>query len=382
MEIFAYADETDFPLDRGNEAMRSLGCGILITQKEIPQSIIEAAVNELRQLNDPVLFKKTLKHNHFHAKDDTRIAKEILIKHINSHIDAVFCVAYYDGISEDRAKNVAVKEKLLLQCLDAATIDFFNSTTPVNLILERRPELNDVRCQEWIDNIYKAYDASNLLSFKTYYPRLTVRLGTKKNPGLQVADLLLWSVNRSRSVPEDKVIFNQLKIKAQFFSSADRTDFNKTGTYFINDYPVLSRSNYPFIFKKTETTEDVLHSYIIIERVIRNLESSDFNEENNHLYKEVNRIATFLKLEGYSPTEREFQQIGRAYLRIFDSLPVYKDFSDDNIEAWTILFHTKHTASIMIIMGQIHGNRTRQAIARYRYNRQKDGTLEQIMNPT
>lgn len=381
MPVFAYADETVFDVDllKGH---KSLGCAIFLTDTEIKQELIDEALNNLRQ-QQPVSPKiqdsivKTLNKKQFHASKDSNYAKQSFVDAINKHVKGILAVSYYDNPAIATSRD---QEKFFERCMSSSSLEFFNSMEEVNLVIEQREGLSPVHVEEWKELIYRLFENSSftLPSFKTYYPKINITIGDKTVPGLQVVDFLLWAVNRSRQIPAKIDWRKQLKFATQYHFQQEGSNHN-AGHYYLNKIGLDNRSEYPVRFEKSETAEELLHAWILIERFFRTLEESDFTGARNHLYSHFVSVQRLFARGEYHLKENDLILIGRTFIRLFDSLPLYRHVADDNIESWTLLHHAKHIASIILAQGHIHCNRTRGYILRWRYNAQISGELEAIM---
>lgn len=83
-----------------------------------------------------------------------------------------------------------------------------------------------------------------------------------------------------------------------------------------------------------------------------------------------------LKKKDYHLKSDDIKQIGSIFLRLFDTLPVYSHIPNTDTESWAVLFHMKYLASMFVRQGQIHFNRTRNEILRWRYKMQLEDPNE------
>ena len=166
---------------------------------------------------------------------------------------------------------------------------------------------------------------------------------------------------------------NRMKYKTWHYYR-DHGNQNR-GKYYLNTLPDDTSSpddEYPYKFEKPQEWELFINAYINIERFLTSIDQSDFSEKTMHLYDDFNSIALKLKRENYHLQEKDFIQVGSVFLRLFDTLPVYKYLSDSDNESWTVLLNAKYLASYLVRNDQLHFLRTRDAIQRWRYQMQNE----------
>lgn len=380
MALFSYADETKFDIDK-TKGHTSLGCAIFITDTEITQELIDEALLKLRNVkpaNDSIRqsINSTLRRGMFHASKDSNYAKDCLLEVINKSLNGVLCTTYYKNPEQiDRPTDL---EKFFERCMTTSSIEFFNAMDEINLVIEQRPTLASVHIERWKETIYRLFENSSfkLPSFKTYFPQINISLGDKSVPGLQVVDLLLWIINQSKKTP----LNDDWKKKLRFgFYRESRQEGSKQseGQYFLNKAMPRDLDNYPVPYENSETHEDLIWAWLRIEQFLRLIEESDFDETNRHLYNNFIPARTLLLRPGYNLKENDLSLIGRTFIRLFDSMPLYKYIPDSDIEAWKAMHHAKHIASIILASGHLHVGRTKDFIIRWRF--QNEERLDDII---
>ncbi len=378
MAIYAYADETIFILDNLTN-QTALGCGIFISDTEIKQGLIREALYNLK--SDPEFQTKldgrTIKRKFFHASDDSKNAHSHLCVAINKHLKGVFDFSYFDNVTEKDLKNSKFRENIISRCLSASTLEFFNSPREVYLTVEQRQGYNDSDTSNWLQHIYHMYEGASydIPSFKTFFPKITISLRGKREPGLQITDFLMWSVNRSiRKVP-NATWLQRLKFTRWHFYR-DENSHNR-GQYQLNTLSLTNPSeNYPFKFKKPETWYLCLEAYILIERFLIAYDIEDFPPHALHLFDEFQSISARLKDTDYHIKSEDLELIGSVFLKLFDTIPLYKDVENNNKEAWEILLYAKYLAAMFVRKERIHFHRTKEEIQRWRYMMQTERAKE------
>lgn len=373
MPLYAYADESIFTLNKSNNEL-ALGSGILVTSNAVEKEWIAEAINNLRidPDFDDIKDKRTVNRNFFHASDDSKNGHSHLCRFINKYVAGIFDYSYVDSIKQENLLERNFSEKVFTRCMNNSTLELFLSSEEVFLTIEKRSKLSEDIIERWLTELYKMYEKAthNTTSYKTFYPRINILLKSKEEPGLQVVDFLIWAVNRTRSESPDNTWHDRLKYQT-WHSYRDVGNQNRA-KYYLNVFPndLNSFEEYPFKFEKPEEWESFIQAYIIIERLLFSIEKSDFDSNSMHLFPDFESISLKLRNTEYFLDNADIERIGSIFIRMFDTLPLYKFISLDDKEAWTVLFHAKYLASMLVRNDQIHFNRTSGEILRWRYRMQ------------
>lgn len=379
MAIYAYADETIFVANTETNEL-ALGCGIFVTESKIEQSVIDDAILKLSEDNDFDSFKdkRTISRNYFHASEDSKNGHSYLCRAINENIKGVFDYTFINKINLKDTTQKGFSESIFNRCLSHSTIELFLATDEVFLVIENRNEINEATLLNWKKQVYNMYEgtAYNLPTYKTFYPKLNISLKGKSEPGLQVVDFLMWAANRKKTINPDETWHRRLKYNT-WFEYEDEGNQNRA-KFHLNSTP-LDRdvhNDYPVKFKKFEEWEDFLYAYIAIERFLVHIDKSDFTTQSIHLYDDFHNISMKLANDTYHLKSSDYKEIGSTYLRLFDTLPIYRDVKDSDLDSWTILLNSKYLASMLVRNDQIHFNRTKGEIHRWRYKMQTENGEE------
>jgi hypothetical protein len=378
MAIYAYADETIFTINKDTNE-QALGCGIFVTQNKIEPLIINEALKELSEDNEFDLDRdqRTINRNFFHSSEDSKNGHSYLCNSINKNIQGIFDYTYIDKISQVETTKKGFSEKMFNRCLSFSTLELFLTTDEIFLIVEKRDSLNLENLSKWQAQLYKLYEGAtyNMPTYKTFYPKLHIELKSKGEPGLQVVDFLMWSINRTKTVKPNQVWHNRLNYKT-WYEYKDEGNQNRA-KYHLNTFPtsIDISENYPIKFEKFEEWEDFLNSYVIIERFLVTIDISDFTEKNIHHIPDFLKISKKLKDQNYNLNGNDLTEVGSIFLRLFDTLPLYSHIENDDKVAWTILLNSKYLASMLVRDDGLHFSRTKNEIHRWRY-------IMQSQNPT
>lgn len=385
MAIYAYADETIFTINNTTNEL-ALGCGILVTKNKIEEFVIDDALIELGKDADFDFQKdqRTLNIKFFHSSEDSKNGHSYLCNSINKNVKGVFDYTFIDKINQNETTTKGFSENQFNRCLSHSTLELFLTTDEIFLIIENREALNLETLSKWQTQLYKLYEGAtyNSPSFKTFYPKLNIQLKGKSEPGLQVVDFLMWAINRTKTSNPNQVWHNRIKYKTWYEYKGERNQ--NRAKYHLNTFPADTDINedYPIKFEKYEEWEQFLNAYVIIERVLVSLDKNDFNEKSEHLFSDLDKISTKLKTIDYHLNGIDLTEVGSVFLRLFDTLPVYSHIQDNDKEAWTILLNSKYLASMLVRNDQIHFNRTKNEIHRWRYKMQTENadTFKELIN--
>lgn len=370
MAIYAYADETIFTVNQQKNEF-AIGYGILVSEVKIDRSVIDEALKELSQDIDfdPKKDQKTIDNEFFHASEDSKNGHSYFCRSINKNIKGVFDYTYKNEVEQKDLLNKGFTEEIFKRCLTSSTLELFSTANEVFLIIERRDTLNEKSILEWKKQLYRLYEGAsyNTPSYKTLYPKLNILLKNKNEPGLQVVDFLIWASNRTNRTKPDNTWHKRIKY-LNWYSYKEENDFNRA-KFYLNCHSGTRADiyDYPFRFEKPKEWQDCLNAYVHIEKVLIKIEKSDFNETNIHLYKDLYSVSKKLKDDDYQLKSSDIKLIGSVYLKLFDTLPVYQNVSNDDMNGWTVLFHTKYLASMFVREDQIQFGRTRDEILRWRF---------------
>lgn len=385
MAIYAYADEAIFTIDNKTNEL-ALGCGIFVTKNKIDEFVIDEALLELAKDDDFDFTKdqRTLSRNFFHSSEDSKNGHSYLCNSINKNVKGVFDYTFIDKIKQIEITTKGFSEKQFNRCLSRSTLELFLTTDEIFLIIEKREALNDETISKWQTQLYKMYEGAtyNIPSYKTFYPKLNIHLKNKNEPGLQVVDFLMWAINRTKTSSPNQVWHNRLNYKT-WYEYKDEGNQNRA-KYHLNTFPtdIDINEDYPIKFEKYEEWEQFLNAYVIIERFLVSIDKNDFNEKSEHLFSDLDKISAKLKAINYHLNGNDLTEVGSVFLRLFDTLPVYSHIQDNDKEAWAILLNSKYLASMLVRNDQIHFNRTKNEIHRWRYKMQIQNadTFKELIN--
>jgi hypothetical protein len=368
MKVFAYADETEFLLKSANSSI--IGSAILITEKEIDESVIASAINNLKA--EQSLDKndlRTIKNDFFHASSDSKNAHWYLCDAINNNINGLFKYSYHN---QSLAKKVTTIESLNKRTLELAAIPLIDyKFEEITLYIEGRSKFDQKKSEAWIENLYRILEVTlhNQTSMITYFPKINIIVDDKRNPGLQVVDFVLWAHNRTLN--GDFRWLNSLKAVRRDNHRIENSP-SSGGSFYLNEmieFP-LERLNYPFTIPQESNHNEVIRSYVIMEQTILILSQhiDKLPITIDHFKQVLKSLAKKLIKANKSLSVQLIQEVASVYLRLFDTLPIYSNLKDEDKGGWDVLLFSKYIAALIRRTGFINSGRTIDHIAYWKYH--------------
>jgi hypothetical protein len=188
--LFVYVDETVY-------RDKVWGAGALVTEEAVSEMLVHEALTSLGNdpdIHDPrwkVQDHRTLDRGFFHATDDSQNAHSHFAKVIKRSMNGLFVFSYKSSIqSASEAETHWFNSLLTLISIDKRGLKF-------EICLENREGLNREALSKIISRKHKISDdlAYEIPSLPSFYSYIDINSVVKKEPGVQVADFLLWSTN-------------------------------------------------------------------------------------------------------------------------------------------------------------------------------------------
>jgi len=373
MKLTIYSDETEF--QKGNE--KYVGCGYLCLDEEISSEIINIALNALK--NDPDIYKpkfkkqdfRTIQNKYFHASDDSQNAHSHLCDSIRERVSGNFDYFYYkpDNVNSSQKNNDVGKIQNFTLMLSSMIISNL-MPDKITFIIEERNTFSQIQANSWIDNLYKMKEKSiyDYPSIPSLFPHIEIIIKDKSESGLQLADFILWAVNRSNMIPSDLTWLERLELK--FRQSIN--DINgpiESGSYRLKDGVKSHFIKYPdsvLPIKDGNTNQDLIDSFILIEKSLKNALNNSLPDRVNHLKTDLSEKVEKLKNKDLHFSTELIQQSASIFLRLFDTLPLYKNFSDNDFEKWNKILFARKIAGLILRNDLPHGVNTMDYLTKYR----------------
>jgi hypothetical protein len=293
-ELYVYVDESVRELPDGR---RLVGAGALIATQPIGADLIDRALVALE--SDPDRHdenrckqdERTLRRRHFHASDDNVNARSALSREIRASVRGKFECSFAEA--KTRRDEQDFRMHSIVSILPALA-----ERLPLNVVFELRSGFGRESGEKLIEHMNQGFDWATyqMVMWRTFYPRIEVRVEPKGEPGLQVADLLLWGALQQTLDPTSR------KTRVLDWCGAyrwahgghdgDRFVGHRDSKYFINHKsPWLGASHdehprpYPVSLESLDDIDSVslANLYCFAERVVRAYASGDLPEHAEHL---------------------------------------------------------------------------------------------------
>jgi hypothetical protein len=370
MNFYIYSDETEFSLGSNSTKKEIVGSGLLIVESPIDEKIIKNALSNLQV--DPDIYSescesqdtRTLKRKYFHACEDSKNAHSHLCTAIRDEIKGLFKSSYYylDNSSQSSQSpySSATRNTKQTLSLELASLQFLNQNRNIHLYVESRESFNINHKSLWLESFFRNRERAIFDSpcIPICFPSIYIEFLDKRNPGLQVTDFLLWAVNRSMSKGDkwlERLNLNRVD-ESSLLKRESRIE-QAIKLYTLGNYLSLKElvefTSYPVSgdilndYVNRLSVEEICNLFISIENYIKNLIHDDLPAHIGHLKDDLFFAATLLSRE-FDFSENVLETIASIYLRIFDTLPVYKNDSFDDERQWLNLLASRKLAALLL----------------------------------
>ncbi|MCB0540094.1 MAG: DUF3800 domain-containing protein [Bacteroidetes bacterium] len=365
MELFIYSDETVFDFCDQRGKFEAVGSGTLVTTKPISKHLISSALVELGKDPDieDVKTKKqdyrTLKDKFFHASVDSKNAHSHLCRSIVKNVQGNFSYCVYNKINNLILTENSRLEKIIKFTTSFSAIQIFNEgqkVEKVNWFIEGRSELTQSAMSKWIEKWFRMYEdlfSFHLTAIPQYYPKLELFIEDKNNPGLQVLDFILWATNRKYGCIKNSTWFDRLKLtlENEDFENSNLIHF---GNFYLSKkvkfnntkpYPVDAR----FLGGITSFAA-IFHLYRFIELKLKKIAFEGLPSHCSHFNENLQKITNRTNDMRIDLTEEDLLKQASLFIRLFDTLPIYKGFPvNEYIDwNWANLLFAKKLAGFII----------------------------------
>lgn len=354
MTLYIYADETEFELN--NDKM--IGSGLLVVNSPIGNIVITEALNNLQ--NDPDIEKKqfkardmeTFKKGHFHATDDSPNAHSHFCKSIIKYAKGNFIYSYYNPEKEKPWRKERDLNDLQKLTLGLTSLSTFYTTQEIDFTIEERNGFNFNHVHPWWEDLckqieYTIYDSPEI---PVKFPLIKLKTADKRNPGLQVTDFILWSMNRSKGVPSHGDWYKRLELKLSSAFNEVEGPIEK-GSYLLGEEtesPLPSYPDYCLPVKDPIGAEGLINTYILIERYLKYISRQLFPPHAEHLKVGVVNIVKQLSNRDKSFSNDLIQESSSVFIRLFDTLPIYDSLTEDDKNTWSNLLTARKMAALFL----------------------------------
>lgn len=337
-KVFSYIDETQFKINDD----KILGAGTFSSLKEIKNKLITEGLNELEKLciadhSERKLLERTLNRGFFHATDDCDIARITFAKTINKNLTGSFEVffASNDILKYQHPKsNMSDQHRQQQMAVLATFADSVNFNKPIEVFIERAPK-QIIKQKSFWENawIEQLKSAINLPMSPHYFPKIETNIVDKNNPGTQVTDLLLWACQRKYSGKPDNRVLELSGLNKRLSLPYKNTSVFYDSYFLKHEFKNRKSYHKNLNIKQINSNKNRIENLIIADQaaieLITNLsEKNPFPEKIVHFKNKILNAAK--KIKDYPDNPGYLQTIRELYLIIFDTLPIYPKYNENN----------------------------------------------------
>lgn len=353
--IFAYADETGFKIKEND----IVGAGVLFSKKEITQEIINLALEKLDKIHKQkpqANINKTLERGHFHATDDSWIAREVFAKTIKDNIEGNIEVTFANN-KKINSTNIfksnmipphRQQQAIIFSLLSEASK--FSET--VNLFIEEGPKQIISQKSFWADAWATLQNqAIETPQFRQCFPKVEQFLVNKKNPGTQIIDLILWISQRNLS----EKVTNNLELTSGLMSRMHSEIDNPLNIFFKNYYigkEIRWKNFYPpktvpnLNIDQLKESDFIKADNFAISVILSLQQQLPLPNHISHLENDIKIIAQ--KIITYTDYSEILNEVRWLFILLFDTLPIYTGLPQTDLNTWDNLLTAKQIIASML----------------------------------
>lgn len=365
---FVYIDETVFK-------DKFIGVCALETNHQIGQDVVASALENLKIDPDIIgnkLDQETIRRGYFHASEDSKNAHSHFARSIKSTIAGTVHFSYIPFL------NDATKEKDFRSNTIFSFMLKLKLPQEVKIYFEKRHGFSGEVFKKEIETLYGHLDrmAYNLPFTPTFYPKLELIPSDKREPGIQVADYILWALNWTIYEPASKNARWLAWAGAESSAVAEvpiAPGFSDRGGKFgwytlsqaLPDDIIKQIETYPLTARmQTLSTEETLGCYIRAEQLVHSLKNYSFPAHAKHFEQNALNLIRDLRNPTVG-TRRKVVSVASMFLRLFDTLPLYAGI-DKTDDRFAELMRMRKYMGLLFHENLLHGARMMDACCQMR----------------
>jgi len=366
-----YVDETAAD---ARSPIKLVGAAVLVTGSPIAEGIIETALSHLdadpdrhradRRAQDD----RTLKRGYFHASEDSANAHSHLCKAIRETVQGVVAYHLFDMDKLEPWRRAQTENGLQNAAFSLSAYLPLRQATPVSFIVEARRGQGDLR-KRWLESFLMGLEWAiyDMPLQPILFPQIDISIGAKRMAGLQVVDFLLWALNRGLQHVTDPWA-ERVGLRLDHTTAQQDGPMN-TGLYSLGAGRLkLPTPTYPApVLPLPEYTgrDKIGNALILMERCVR-FWYARLPDHSAHLHGVLVIAMKGLANEQFASSAQSIERIASAFLRIFDTVPIYAQASEEDIDLWHRMLGAKRLASLVLRKDLVHGQATLAYMARFR----------------
>ena len=373
--MILYIDETHY-YENVTTGPEFVGTGILIVEDEAhPKLVVDKALTDLACDPDIVSVtterfdRRTLERQWFHACEDSKNAHSWLCQSINDSLVANFCYNYFPVGSD--------VEEALFQTFMYAGVQICAKPSPAILYIERRIGFTETVATRLVNKVFDAitWGAYNGYGMPAYFPAFKIIMVGKNNPGIQITDFLTWAVNRTRTIPPNKVWEQRRKFTSRS-TAGGQNEYVDQGDYVLRGgiEHQLRSGIYPqaaFPLSEFSGNDAIVRLFCFILTSVRDFLAEKPASHVQHIHLHYKDLKNELEDSSIVFTVDLVGRVSSCFIRIFDMLPIYTAADLTNIPRFHDLLLAKRLAGLTLRKDLIHGIMTAQFLAKTLRNQLK-----------
>lgn len=358
--MYLYIDESIFNINDSD----FYAVGLLATETEIGRDVVDEALFNLSK--DPEIHgdtekmdMDTLGRGYFHSADDSKNAHSHLCTSIVKYVRGTFRVQYTKPCSQKKVRTIEEIHRLNTQLVSLITTYYHE---PVHIFIEQRSSLSQESAEKIIEDLFDEIDRSaySNAALPAVYPKVTVAVVGKDNPGIQIVDFILWAVKNKYANNRNSRWVDYLSLKIS--NSFDQPQGDMAGgEYLLNGgikSPSLGTDVYPpSVFPLEDSyyeKVDFKTIYLWAEQILHSLSTKGLPEHARHFESELNRLCATLKATAFVQ-EKLIRQVAKLFIRLFDTVPIYQHLDPaSDAQKFELLLHVRRCMGL-ILSGEICG---------------------------
>lgn len=348
VKLYCYCDEAQFDGEKGT----TYGVGALLTDTPVEARVTESALEALRaypQADEWDL--RTVQRGYFHASEDSKIAHSVICSSINTTVTGNFLYQHTrDGPSLlVQHPSRPTQETHYATTLSGIVVQASQHAHDLELIVEDRPGLQQQQVEAEVERVYRLREAfaARQPNVPLLFPRCSVRIASKFEPGLQVVDFLLWSTNRLHRKEPDRTWFDRLEREKAHLTVRHPGTPEESGLFSMKNSVYRVICDYPMEALPVDipqTAGGVCAALSLVERIVARYARRDLPDHLDNLTPRLEALTEGLRHDTRM-TATQLEEVCSLFIRLFDTAPVHIG-SDSNVADLRLFLRARAVASI------------------------------------
>lgn len=343
-----------------NPKLRRHGTIVLVAVEQIGPETIRRAAKTVYGEDAPFMV--------FHANESSDDERRALL----GAAQLVNCKGAIDSVASESQlvdkKSVEATNRFLAFI---GLLPVWTSPHPTTLWIHRRSTFSQQAAEQWFEDQKRRFEAElfRTITIPHYSPDVTIHVVDDAEPGIQLADMLLWAHMREKASPAGTSWFSDNARITQESETEPEKHSNvefELGRPFDFRDPLLKapRAN-PDLESLTPLQFDSIVT--LPERFVQSLAGDGTSARAAHLQAEVNDLSRLLKRKARIEKD-SLERLARLMLRLLHQQPLYEDRPDEEV---LVIYQMANYCSR--ILNHAYGHHTRM---RLHYLRNRPGWFD------